>query len=242
MYARGLSLSLMLICVLTTMAVAQNGFIANVPDTSQPPNPRARFVNGTPPMGTQTASSYIGWWMDTNNHGCLYRANGTIYGVGNGTYEGDLAPGLAQYVRWDAANNFGCIPPALPGGTTKNGYPWTIVTKDNLAQNANAAWTQMTGEIDNGRPCLVTFSYWNPVNQCSTPGPDGEIYYDWGPVISSWPSPDEEWNYPNNPAWEYSVNYVCVTGICSGYPDGDNFLRQIYVRTLDDIQPTYLPS
>jgi len=236
MYARGLSLSLMLICVLTTMAVA-DGFIALVPDASQPPNlplwlphvanycspmaavnvtqywdvimlnPRARFVNGNPPMGTQIAAPYIGWWMDTNNHGCLYRANGAIpsYPPGNGTYVGDLAPGLAQYVRWDAANNFGCSPPPLPVVplTTKNGYPWTVVTTDNLAQTANAAWTQMTAEIDNGRPCLVTFSYWNPVNKYSIPGPNGEFYYDWGAVISSWPSPDEEWNYPTNPDSEY---------------------------------------
>ena len=121
------------------------GFIANVPDESQPENANplncpnmqdfcapmaavnitdywdvqngnANALGVDANLGRQTASAYIGYWMDTNDFGCPYRTNGATNAHASGTYNVDIAPGLAQFVRWDNANTFGCNPPARPVG------------------------------------------------------------------------------------------------------------------------------
>ena len=208
----------------------------------------ARAANVNAGQGTQGAAAYIGYWMDTNDNwtavipstpmGCPYRANGTTFASANGTYVADLMPGAVQFARWDAANNFGCNTPALPGNPAKSGHSWTVRTDHNMTPGMNPlqAWNDMASEIHGNapqgrpsRPLMITFSYWNPAGGWK--GTDGVTYYTWGAVQGGSADPNEQWNHPDNPDEEYGgIPYGaatvghCVTSV--GYRvnyDPDNF-------------------
>jgi len=164
-------------------------------------------VNGNPNLGVTNTAQYIGWWMNTNDDqavgwdGCPYRVNGDPnFGSKSGTLLTDLATGLAQFVRWDANNTFGCGP-ALLGG--KKGYSWTITANQNL----NAGWNEIVAEIDGApdlgqppRPLIVVWNFWNPQNAFYN-SDDGYTYYDWGPLIKQNPGVD-----PGEPTENWSVS------------------------------------
>jgi hypothetical protein len=197
--------------------------IANVPDANQPPTqtlPATVPTNFCAPMAVanimeywddvannasaqnvtaglipETVAEYLGWFMDTNNMGRSTRFNPGF----PGTYNLDILPGIAEFARWDAANQFMVpppLPPALPAG--KLGYNWGVIaTSDTNYTNTLAFYKN---EIDNGRPLVVAFDYWNPVSKASYPDPEtGETIdvFTWGDYVSSSgpPNPVEYWTY-----------------------------------------------
>lgn len=156
----------------------------------------ADHVDGNPNPGGTSVAQYIGWWMNTNDdpnmNGCPYRMNGDPTQVSKkGTILTDIPPGIVQFAQWDANNTFGCTPPPNPMAG-KAGYSWTI----GKNQNAQIAWVQIKSEIDNGRPLIVVWNYWNPTNQHYN-SEDGYTYYKWGAKADGSQGeedPDEEWN------------------------------------------------
>ena len=191
-------------------------------------DPRATNVNHN--WVARTAAEYIGWWMDTNDFGCPFRMNGTFLAhAALGTYVGDIAPGITEFARWDLANNFGLVSPlvpppailpALPGN--KNGYSWSVFTKHDATPGYGCAqaWTDMTREIDAGRPVLVTWRYWNPLMPAFVK--DGIEWYDWnGPIQGA-----EGWNNWTNESagglGDGAIGHVTtVVGYIAAYdPDG----------------------
>jgi hypothetical protein len=160
-----------------------------------------------------TANDEIGWFMDTNDMGSPNRFN-TV--PNSGTYNVDIGLGLDEFVQWDASSLFGYVPPPA----TKNGYSWSILT------DYVSGFSFHKFEIDNGRPTILTFLYWNPQKTTysvmdTTSGELIQIYA-WGnatqnPVNAE--DPFEEWNFE-----EDSLNIGhAVTGV--GYwenfdPDG----------------------
>lgn len=188
--------------------------IPNVPDIVQPPNnplgvpavtnwcgpassanvtyywaasgdARAAGVNDN--WAANDGQYYMGWWMDTNNLGCQFRANGSSLVGAGGTYVADLAPGIVGYARWDAGNSFGVINPLSPAPTvypmlpvSKQGHSWTCSSKHDATPGYGwaAAWADVVKEIDAGRPVLVTWRYWNLVGPTTVGGIE---YYTWGP-------------------------------------------------------------
>jgi hypothetical protein len=174
--------------------------------------------NVTTNFDPKTLAEYIGYFMDTNNKGSPDRGNGAD--GHKGTWDKDMAPGITEFIRWDALNPPPTAPPfVLPAG--KAGYDWTV-TLDN-AQN----FTFYKAEIDAGRPAVVCFSYWNPEDpHVAVVDPEtGETIdvYAWGDLIHhSWENdddnPDEE--------WYFGIGHA-VTGV--GYilnwdPDGSGSL------------------
>jgi len=152
-------------------------------------------VNGT--LGLENIAQYIGWWMNTNNDQaawksaiplpytwCHYRANGNkVINKPNpinfpGTVVVDIAPGLAQYARWDSTHGFGhtSVPP-VPSG--KNGCSWTVKTYTSSQKTVDQAWDQMVGEIDAGRPPIIVWQHWCLKNPCSQEWIGGPTFYDW---------------------------------------------------------------
>ena len=122
---------LWMLSLLPLTALSQFGYIANVPDLSQPipnvicnptnnacdPVSAANIIgywettvghmNATGLSGTATlgeVASHIFYFMDTNNWGCANRNNGTIHAGSQGTYNDDIQPGFDDYVQWDAFN------------------------------------------------------------------------------------------------------------------------------------------
>jgi hypothetical protein len=136
----------------------------------------------------KTVAEYLGYFMDTNNIGSLARANPGM----PGTLDVDIIPGAWEFVYWDGAHPFLTPPPALPLG--KLGYNWTM-TPD---------WAQglafYMAEIDAGRPLVVSFVYWNPVDEdIAVVDPEtGETIdvFSWGEWAggSHDPNPEEYWN------------------------------------------------
>ena len=179
-----------------------------------------------------TSAAYIGWWMDTNNLGCANRNNGNppTFPAAKGTYVGDIAPGLTDFVRWDGAPaHQPCNPPAVP--PSKVGYDWSVSTKHNLTPNYNLgnALGAIKLEVDEGRPLEVTWSYWRLNKQTAvTDAWTGVTYYDWlAPAGGSQQGdPSEEWNNPDNnsglPKGDQQIGHsVTVIGYCPQYdPDG----------------------
>ena len=212
-------------------------FIANVPDTNQPPtntlptpNPtnfcapiamanileywddvanHANAQNATAGLIPETVAEYLGWFMDTNNAGSPDRTNAGFPGTENA----DIAPGTLEFVRWDAAHNPPGItaPPfALPAG--KLGYNWSVLTNCDISYNNTLALYKH--EIDNGRPLVVSFDYWNPqpVGTNVTDPQTGELIcsFIWGTNYgySSPPDPDEVWTYGDIGHAVTGVGYV----------------------------------
>jgi len=221
-----------------TARFALGTLIKDVPDTNQPPTSNstnfcapiamanvleywddvANHVNAqnvTAGLIPETVADYLGWFMDTNNMGRSTRFNPGF----PGTYNLDILPGIAEFARWDAANQFLVPPPpppALPAG--KLGYNWGVVSTCDTVYNNTLAFYR--NEIDNGRPLVVAFDYWNPVSKATYPDPEtGETIdvFIWGDPVSS--------SLPPNPVeyWTYGDIGHAVTGV--GYilnwdPDG----------------------
>jgi hypothetical protein len=142
-----------------------------------------------PPNPLNTVAEYIGYFMDTNGTGSPARVNPGAAG----TYDVDIVPGAWEFVRWDGANPFATPPPVLPAG--KLGYSWTM-TPDFGVIGLNF----YTAEIDAGRPLVVSFDFWNPVDETlAFPDPEtGETIdvFSWGddPGSSHDPNPEEYWS------------------------------------------------
>jgi len=236
-------------------------YIDDVPDTSQPPtqtlpstNPNTNYCapmaminialywnfvmghanaeNVTACLPAKTAAEYLGYFMDTNNTGSPARGNDADGHPG--TYDKDIAPGTVEFVRWDASNLFLTPPPNLPAG--KLGYNWTVT--QNCTTDYNSSLAFYTGEIDVGRPLVISFSYWNPVDlDIAFPDPEtGETIdvFAWG----------EQKNYSTDPVeyWDEGIGHA-VTGV--GYilnwdPDGEGggLTSQDYVIVHDNWAPT----
>ena len=149
---------------------------------------------GLPP---ETVAEYLGWFMDTNNNGDPDRANAGS----KGTNWLDITPGTIEYVRWDATHNYPASPPppapALPAG--KLGYDWGVI--HTCDTDYNVTLNLFKSEIDSGRPLVVTFDYWNPVDKSiAVVDPEtGETInvFVWGGLTydSLPPAPPEHWTY-----------------------------------------------
>mgnify|MGYP000411161115 CR=1 FL=1 len=200
-------------------------FIANVPDTQQPPagslgnpvdnacaptsaeniteywdvvmsHPNATGVNAGLP--SNVVVDYLYYFMDTDNWGSPARLHGTSpqYPPTFGTYNIDIMPGFYEFVRWDATHPFTTPPPPLPLG--KNGYDWTFSTDYAVGFPLHVT------EIDSGRPDIVCFQYWNPLPTGvirNEPGLGIVDFYLWGPPRTSSmpPEPMENWNFNSGP-------------------------------------------
>lgn len=210
----------------TPLPVEENSsVIPDVPDTDQPPTdeldqtiptnycaPMAMInilhywdvviqhpnaVGVTAGLSPETAAEYLGYFMNTNNTGSPDRPN--VQHVG--TYDMDVMPGTLDFVRWDEANPFPVMPapmpPALPEG--KNGYDWTVFThyKEMLGE---MGFQMLRDQIDEGRPHVVSFRYWNPLDTGLrfTDAATGQkiTVFTWGEYApgSEEPNPEEEWN------------------------------------------------
>jgi len=169
------------------------------------------------PPNLKTVAEYLGYFMDTNNTGSGARANPGA----PGTYDIDIIPGAAEFVRWDNANPPIPPPPPFPRPGGKLGYDWTMTPDFGVIGLAF-----YTAEIDAGRPLVVSFDFWNPVDETlafSDPETGETIdVFSWGddPGSSHDPNPEEYWSD--------DVGHA-VTGV--GYklnwdPDGSGSLPQ----------------
>ena len=223
-------------------------FIDEVPDTSQPPTVTlvttiptnfcapmamvnileywddvmndANAQGVTAGLAPNTTAEYVGYFMDTNNTGSPDRVNNP--GL-PGTHNLDIMPGTVDFVRWDATHPLPILPdpnsPALPVG--KSGYDWAvIVTCDTDYNNTRAFYKN---EIDNGRPLVVAFDYWNPVSKASYTDPEtGETIdvFVWGDYVSSSgpPDPAESWTYGDIGHAVTGVGYILAWDPDGGGP------------------------
>jgi len=152
----------------------------------------ANAQNVTAGLIPETVAEYLGYFMDTNNQGSPARAN-----AGQpGTKDVDIAPGTLEYTRWDNMTPPVPVPPfGLPAG--KLGYNWSVLTSCSTDYNATLSLYQ--NEINNGRPLVVSFDFWNPVDKGVnyTDPQSGETIsiFDWGTPTSSshFPDPEEYW-------------------------------------------------
>jgi hypothetical protein len=195
-------------------------FIDNVPDTNQPPTsgsinycaPTAmtnilkywdvpiniNAYNVTAGLPAKTAADYLGWFMDTNNAGSPARGNG-VDGH-SGTWDKDIAQGTVDFVRWDAGHLPPPVPPppppALPAG--KLGYDWTVTTNCFTPAEYAPSLALYETEIDAGRPLVVSFTYWNPVDKdiaVTDPGTGETIdVFAWGSPVNYSTDPVEYWD------------------------------------------------
>jgi hypothetical protein len=163
-------------------------------------------VDGNVNPGPTSVLQFIGWWMSTNDDAgwagqkCPFRSNGHPTSF-TGTALTDIAPGLTQYVRWDAADGFWSNPPALLGG--KTGHDWKVELFKRQPTDPplwDAGWAKVKAEIDlaDARPLIGVYSWWNPI------GPlinytEGFTYYSQGPVLNAPPpgAPQENWDIPD---------------------------------------------
>ena len=217
--------------------------IANVPDTNQPPTNflpttlvitnfcapiamanileywddvanNASAQNVTAGLIPETVAEYLGYFMDTNNNGSPARGNGAHFG----TRDKDIVPGTLEYVRWDNVTPPVPAPPfGLPAG--KLGYNWSMLMSCMTDYNLTLSLYQ--NEINSGKPLVVTFDFWNPVDKGInyTDPATGETInvYVWGNYTSG--------SYPPNPEEYWTPGDIghAVTGV--GYikwwdPDG----------------------
>ena len=202
-------------------------FIENVPDTNQPPTAtlvttiptnycapmamvnileywddvmnHANAQNVTAGLAANTTAEYIGYFMDTNNTGSPDRGNGVDGHLG--TDNTDIMPGTVEFVRWDATHAFPVLAdpnaPALPAG--KLGYDWAVLMTCDTDYNITLDFYK--NEIDSGRPLVVSFDFWNPVDKSiAVVDPEtGETIdvFVWGDYMSGSlpPNPPETWTY-----------------------------------------------
>jgi hypothetical protein len=195
-------------------------FIANVPDTNQPPtsgapnfcapiaminvlkywdvpaNGNAYNVTAGLPVGT--AADDLGWFMDTNNAGSPARGNGAD--GHSGTWDKDIAPGTVDYVRWDAGHLPPPVPPPPPPilPTGKLGYDWAVTQNCFTPGEYAPSLAFYESEIDAGRPLVVSFTYWNPIDKdiAVTDPETGETIdvFAWGDQVPSSTDPVEYWD------------------------------------------------
>ena len=222
-----------------TANFALGTLIENVPDTNQPPtmtlittvNPTnfcapiamanileywddvANHVNAqnvTAGLIPETVAEYLAWFMDTNfpippNPD---RGNGPHLG----TKDKDIAPGTLEYARWDIVRNPPGITPTpwpLPAG--KLGYNWSVLM--NCDTNYTLTLNLYKNEINNGRPLVVSFDYWNLKPGLNVTDPQsGETIsvFDWDTPTSSssYPNPDETWIYGDIGHAVTAVGYI----------------------------------
>lgn len=164
-------------------------YIAEVPDESQPPSntlgasnvrtwcaPMAaanmlkhfedanlEYTSGlTAQLDPDELADYLGWFMDTNNQGSTDRSNTGM----NGTLVQDIEPGLDAYAMWDGVDpsSYGYpVPTQLANKTDWNNYSWG---SDYSSSTSTAdAWDRLKDMIDDGRPFIASFDYWNPVEE-----------------------------------------------------------------------------
>jgi hypothetical protein len=179
-------------------------------------------TDGFPLSAANTTAEYIGYFMDTNNNGS--KARGNDEDGHSGTRAKDIGSGTEEFARWDATHNFTAFPPPFSLPTGKLGYDWTMtssyVTSDTFADAAyNESVAFYTTEIDNGRPLVVSFRYWNPVpTGISLYDPETEETIDvfaWGDPVSdstaNATNPYEEWN------WNYVTDNITGREQCIGH-------------------------
>jgi hypothetical protein len=212
----------------TGPSIGQGVYIPNVPDADQPPtqtipstvdstnycapmaavniteywdsvmtHPNAVGVNAALPI--KTAAEYLGYFMCTNGSGDSTRMNWSMQWPGTMTI--DQQPGLADFVRWDAANMFNTPLPNLPSG--KMGYNWRYGYLDILMTGSNdsVGFDFSAGQIDSGCPVKIDFTYWNldTLNVATfvdTTSGDTIYFYDWGDTVSGSTDSlhEEDWN------------------------------------------------
>lgn len=213
--------------------------IGNVPDANQPPTVNlvttvptnfcapiamsnvleywddvanhANAQNVTAGLIPETVAEYLGYFMDTNNSGSPDRVNNV--GI-PGTHKNDIMPGTVEFVRWDATHAYPVLPdpnaPVLPAG--KLGYDWGIIVTCDT--NKTTTFNFYVNEIDNGRPLVVAFDYWNPTDKAMnyTDPETGETIsvFTWGGYVSSSlpPAPPEYWTYGDVGHAVTGVGYV----------------------------------
>ena len=165
-------------------ALAGITVIQNVPDWNQPydgyladPNPPT--PNPAPPPTWQQGLWHdgnieLGWYLDTND---VDLAKYVMPPDGHlGTWLTDIAPGLSAYGggAWvDPSSGIQKI--GSPNYTTN---AWSV----NPANLGNSTpWTDFVAAINNGRPTLIDFDIWFPVNPRYDPSyPEVDMFYDWG--------------------------------------------------------------
>src|SRR4030042_1178191 len=132
-----------------------------------------------------------------------------------GTHKLDVMPGTVEYVRWDATHNYPVSPPpppAPPLPVGKLGYDWGIIVTCDT--NKTATFSFYMNEINNGRPLVVAFDYWNPTDKAMnyTDPETGETIsiFTWGSYTSSSlpPAPPEYWTYGDIGHAVTGVGYV----------------------------------
>ena len=152
------------------------GFVG-ITDRQAFPNTPAYPNNVNPPTWQQglwhDGNIELGWQLDTND------VDPMKYGLPDGhlgTWLSDIAPGLSAY------GNAAWVDPT--SGIQKVGSPtyttnaWSV----NQANLGNSTpWTDFVAAINNGRPTLIDFDIWFPVNPRSDPNyPEVDMFYDWG--------------------------------------------------------------
>jgi hypothetical protein len=224
--------------------------IPDVPDTNQPPNQTLTTtvpINYCAPMATinilhywdvvmedpnaigvtaglvpETAAEYLGYFMNTNDTGSPDRPKMPHAG----TYDMDMMPGTLEFVRWDMLNNFPVIldpnSPALPAG--KSGYNWSIFTHYEFMVSGDDAFDILQAEIDEGRPLVASFVYWNPQDMdisVYAPGSDEIVMhvFAWGEPTGGSEDPLEEWN--GQEGYEGIGHAVTVVGYVLGWDAND---------------------
>jgi hypothetical protein len=254
----------------TPLPVEENSsVIPDVPDTNQPPtedlattdpsnfcapmamvnilyywdevmgHPSATGVMaGLPP---ETVAEYLGYFMNTNDTGSPDR----IKFPHSGTYNMDMEPGALEYVRWDMANPFPMMPdptaPVLPPG--KTGYTWTVFTHYAEALG-ELGFNMLRDQIDEGRPHVVSFMYWNPEDTGLrfTDADTGQkiTVFAWGEPTTGSEDPEEEWNWQEG--YEGIGHAVTVVGYVPDWDPGESGTPMHYVIVHDNwaSTPSYM--
>jgi hypothetical protein len=162
-------------------------------------------------------AGYLSWFMATNSRRDSACVAGAAHAWGRtsarsgataGTRNGDVAPGILEYVRWDGGLHpfsGGVSQPPLP---SKSAYDWAVKTR-LPGPGPSGAYDFLHNLTDQLylAPVLVTFRHWNLAYLCAEGGIE---YYDWLAPVSGTgdpgfhPSyagggtpPAEEWNDDN---------------------------------------------
>ena len=142
------------------------------------PNTPAYPNNANPPTWQQglwhDGNIELGWYLDTND---VDLAKYVMPPDGHlGTWLTDIAPGLSAYGggAWvDPSSGIQKI--GSPNYTTN---AWSV-NPANLGYST--PWTDFVAAINNGRPTLIDFDIWFPVNPRYDPSyPEVDMFYDWG--------------------------------------------------------------
>jgi hypothetical protein len=237
--------------LLFSISLAQQGFIKNVPDYSQPPdntlpstidqtNYCAPFaflniveywdsvqvhpyaIGAMAGLPGDVVAEYIGWFMDTNNQGDTLRENGRLQPPAKGTYAIDQWMGAEEYIIFDTLNTFN-FPYTIPPG--KRGYGWDI-------QQVNFEFLSAKDEIDQGFPVKLDFRYWNiwPTGAFITDpefSDDTVHIYEWGELVNHSGTVDErdpveQWNLE---AGEGGIGHaVTMVGYLENYKMDTNYV------------------